>query len=156
MDDFLRGELIYGGPEMKTLARTIALLSAMLLISVGLLGQKPLLAQDMNSLAVLVNDTRNEIELYIETTSSSYQYFWEDRIQIKDWMINGELWEPAESIFSEIRLEKEARIKVEEWMIAPFGSDDSDLGELVKEEKEAPLELQKWMYCCTDWEIVLL
>ena len=132
---------------MKTLAGNIALLSAMLLISVGLLGQKTLLVQDMNPLAALANDTRYDV---------GYRYFTEDNIQLKDWMINREQWETAESLFSEIRMEKEAGIEVEKWMIEPFGPDDTDLGELVKEDREVPLELQKWMYCCTDWKIVLL
>jgi len=141
---------------MKTLAGNIALLSAMLLISVGLLGQKTLLVQDMNPLAALANDTRYYIEISVDFTSTSYRYFTEDKIQLKDWMINREQWETAESLFSEIRMEKEAGIEVEKWMIEPFGPDDTDLGELVKEDREVPLELQKWMYCCTDWEIVLL
>ena len=132
---------------MKTLARNIALLSAMLLISLGLLGQKTLLVQDMTPLTALANNTRNDI---------GYRYFTEDKIQLKDSMINREQWETAETLFTEIRLEKEAGIEVEVWMIEPFKSDDTDLGELVKEDKEVPLELQKWMYCCTDWEIVLL
>ena len=132
---------------MKTLARNIALLSAMLLISLGLLGQKTLLVRDMTPMAALTNDTRYEI---------GYRYFTEDKIQLKDWMINREQWETAETVIAEIRLEKEAGIEVEVWMIEPFESDDTDLGELVKEDKEVPLELQKWMYCCTDWKIVLL
>jgi len=132
---------------MKTLAGKIAFLSVMLLTSVGLLGQKTLLAQDMNPLAALANDTRYDI---------GYRYFTEDKIQLKDWMINREQWKTAESHLSEIRLENEAGMEIENWMIEPFGSDDTDLRELLKEDKEVPLELQKWMYCCTDWEIVLL
>jgi len=132
---------------MKTLARIIALLSAMLLISLGLMGQKYLLVQDINPLPAIANITKYDI---------GYRYFSEDKIQLKDWMINREQWETAESLFSEIRLEKEASIVVEEWMIEPFGSDDADLSELVKEDKELPMELQRWMYCCTDWKIVLL
>jgi len=132
---------------MKTLARIIALLSTMLLISLGLLGQKHLLVQDINPLPALANITRYDV---------GYRYFSEDKIQLNDWMINREQWETAESLFSEIRLEKESSIEVKEWMIEPFGSDDTDLSEIVKEEKEVPLELQKWMYCCTDWKIVLL
>ena len=132
---------------MKTLARIIALLSAMLLISLGLMGQKYLLVQDINPLPAFANITKYDI---------GYRYFSEDKIQLKDWMINREQWETAESLFSEIRLEKETSIVVEEWMIEPFGSDDADLSELVKEDKELPMELQRWMYCCTDWKIVLL
>jgi len=132
---------------MKTLAGKIALLSVMLLTFVGLLGQKTLLAQDMNPLAALANDTRYDI---------GYRYFTEDKIQLKDWMINREQWKTAESHLSKIRLENEAGMEIENWMIEPFGSDDTDLRELLKEDKEVPLELQKWMYCCTDWKIVLL
>jgi len=139
---------------MKTLIRTFALISFILLGCVGLMGQKSLLLQDIQPLMSYSSESRSEIILSADNSSNSYRFYLEEKIQVKDWMVNKESWlvNPNSGHASANRLETEKELVVEDWMISNFSIGDSWLSELVKAQKEIPLKLQDWMVCCKEWQ----
>jgi hypothetical protein len=141
---------------MKILGKNLALISFLVIGSTMVLGQKTFLLGDIQALMADASDTRNDVVSSTEYNSSSPQFHMEDQIQLEDWMISGNEWETIGGLASAIRLEKEADIVMEDWMLKPFELTDTGLSELVEVDEEDPLKLQKWMYCCTDWRILPL
>ncbi|MCK4750606.1 MAG: hypothetical protein KAT15_26290 [Bacteroidales bacterium] len=132
---------------MKIIAAPLTVVIVLFLSCVTLMGQKSLLLQDVKPLIAVVTDANNDVELSEENSSSSFQLSLEDRLEAENWMISTEQWEMDEN---------DAELDVEEWMVQPFRMADIKLSELVKEDLESPLKLEKWMYCCADWKIVRL
>ncbi len=143
---------------MKTIAKTLFLICVILMGSLGLKGQKSLLLQDIQPLMAYSSDMRYDVELSAEYRSSSYHFYMEDKIHLKDWMINTKQWnESGKSLLaSSTRLEKEKALPLEDWMVLPFSADRNKLTELITTEEEEPLRLEDWMICCTEWKIVRL
>ena len=133
---------------MKRTTKTLTILSVLLTVSLTLVGQKTLLIQDMQPLMAFGSDTKYDMELSAERISSSYQFYMEDKMQLKDWMINSSHWVAAEN--------QEEDITMEDWMLHTFARGGDWITDLLKEEKEVPLQLHDWMICCTDWKIVRL
>ena len=138
---------------MKTAVKSLVLLSLMLTGSLALVGQKNLLLQDIQPLMAFTSDTRYNVELSAEYNSKSYRFYIEDKIQLRDWMIERAQWESVGEtrLNSDIQPEKEEAIAMEDWMTRPFQTEPVWFSELIKVEREAPLVLQDWMICCTDW-----
>lgn len=143
---------------MKTLIRTLALASFILLGCNGLRGQKSLLLQDIQPLMTYSSESSSNIILSADNSSNSYQFYLEEKIQVNDWMVNREEWlkEGNSGLVSSTRLETEKELVVEDWMISNFNIGDNWLSNLVREEKEPPLKLQDWMVCCEEWQAVRL
>ena len=95
----------------------------------------------------VASDTKFDVELNAEFSSGSTLVYPEERIKLENWMIDAVQWRKSEN---------ETELALEDWMVKPFRMSDINLKELVKEEPESPLKLEKWMYCCTDWTIVRL
>ena len=143
---------------MKTLIRTLALFSLLLCGCVGLMGQKSLLLQDIQPLMAYSLDSRSDIILSADNNSNSYQFYLEEKIQVKDWMVETEGWlaKAGSELSMATRVETEKELVVEDWMISNFRVVDSWLNNLVKEQNEPPLKLQDWMVCCREWQAVRL
>ncbi len=133
---------------MKTIAKTLAILSVLLTGSLMLTGQKTLLIKDTEPLMAFVPDIKDEVEL-----SAEY-----NKVQLENWMIDRIQWEAAGNtrLASVLREETEDRLVMEDWMVQPFAPGRDKLSELVKAEKEVPLQFHPWMICCADWKIVHL
>ena len=133
---------------MKTIAKTLAILSVLLTGSLMLTGQKPFLIKDIQPLMAFVPDINDEVEL-----SAVY-----NKVQLKNWMIDRNHWETAGStrLAYALREEKEDRLVMEDWMVQLFAPGRDKLSELLKVEKEIPLQFHTWMICCADWKIVRL
>jgi hypothetical protein len=132
---------------MKTTAKTMAILIALFFSTLTLVGQKSLLFQDVQSPIAAAPVTNFDVKLSAENKLISSRFFMEDKLQLEDWMLSSEKWKLAES---------ETGITLEEWMVETHNDRDTSLEELIMEEVETPLKLEKWMYCCTDWKIVNL
>ena len=141
---------------MKTITKTLALISLMLFGSAGLMGQKNLLLQDIQPLMSYSTGSRSHIILSADYNSNRYQFYLEEKIQVKDWMINQTEWTGSGSarLSSATRLEEENEMVLEDWMVKEFKTGEQWLSELVKEDNEAPLKLQEWMICCKEWQAV--
>ncbi len=139
---------------MKTLIRTLALIPLMLLGCVGLMGQKSLILQDIQPLLTYSSDTRSNTILSADNSLKSYQFYLEERIQLREWMVSKEEWmaQVGSGLISDNFTEREQELKVEDWMLESFGTGDLWLNVLVKEEKETPVKLQDWMLCCQEWQ----
>ncbi|HEC43228.1 MAG TPA: hypothetical protein ENI20_10405 [Bacteroides sp.] len=132
---------------MKIIAKLLTISIILCISSLTLVGQKSYLFKDVLPLMAFVSDTKFDVELTEEYTSGSTLIYAEEKIRLEHWMMNAEQWRIAEN---------ETELSLEDWMVKPFRVSDVNLNELVKEESESPLKLEKWMYCCTDWKIVLL
>jgi hypothetical protein len=106
---------------MKTAVRTLVLLSLLFMSSLAVSAQKNLLLQDVRPLMAAASDARYNVELSAEYSPEAYRLYTEERIQVED------------------------------WMLSPFRTEQARLDELIKVEREEPIQLQKWMICCTDW-----
>ena len=132
---------------MKTTVKTMATLIALFFSTLTLLGQKSLLFQDVQSPIAAAPFTNFNVTLSAENKLKSSPFFMENKLQLEDWMLSSEKWKLEES---------ETGITLEDWMVETHNDSDINLEELIKEEVETPLKLEKWMYCCTDWKIVNL
>ncbi len=111
---------------MKSIAKSLIILGVLLTGSLALTGQKALLVKDIQPLMAFVSDIKYDVELSAEYNSNSYQFYMEDKLQL------------------------------ENWMVEPFDPGKDMLSDLLKEEKELPIQFELWMVCCADWKIVRL
>ena len=132
---------------MKTTVKTMAILVALLFSALTLMGQKSLLFQDDYPLRAALSVSNLDVDLITDHASGSYQFSLEDRMEVESWMLSSEQWKADES---------ETEIRLEDWMVEPGNNENINLNELITTEVEAPMKLEKWMYCCTDWKIVSL
>lgn len=114
---------------MKSIAKSLIILGVLLTGSLALTGQKALLVKDIQPLMAFVSDIKYDVELSAEYNSNSYQFYME---------------------------EKEGELVMENWMLEPFDPGKDMLSDLLKEEKELPIQFELWMVCCADWKIVRL
>ncbi len=131
---------------MKPNARILFLLGVMLTFGLGLSAQKTMLIRDVQPLLAHASTTLYDVELSAEAYSNSYRFYLEEKIQLKDWMVDLHGWEA----------QKEETVPVADWMIQPFGVDRRGLTELIRVEREEPILLEDWMICCADWKITRL
>jgi hypothetical protein len=68
-------------------------------------------------------------------------------------MIEQSEWKDASTAFlaSALKAETESEILVESWMIQPFSNASQETWDFLIEATEEPLEVRRWMICCTDW-----
>jgi hypothetical protein len=157
MDD-LQWSNLYGGCEMKATTKIPFILCLLLFSSLALTAQKSLLVQDVKPMMAFTPDPGSNIELSGEYRSGSYQFYFEERIQLSSWMINREQWhaEEGRGLTTMLRPEREPVMVLRSWMVEPLQTEPVRLTELVKTDPEPPIKLEKWMYCCQDWKIVSL
>lgn len=140
---------------MKSLAKIMAVLLFLITSSQSMLGQNTLLVNNIQPLLAYSSEIQNEIELSAESTSNSYQFYMEEKVQLEDWMIEQSNWkkESSTNFASAVALDLETELSTEPWMIRPFSLGISQNWDLLEEVKEEPLVFDKWMICCTDWNI---
>jgi hypothetical protein len=111
---------------MKIIAKSIAFLVIACLGSMSLPAQETIADDGPQSMIAQASEVTYTLELSIEAdvTGNSEQSSLEERILLEDWML-------------------EENFK-----------GDISLPDLVRVEPDKPIELQKWMYCCEDWDIV--
>ncbi len=143
---------------MKSIAKSLIILGVLLTGSLALTGQKALLVKDIQPLMAFVSDIKYDVELSAEYNSNSYQFYMEDKLQLENWMIYSSQWEAAVNTKLAFTLseEKEGELVMEDWMVEPFDPGKDMLSDLLKEEKELPIQFELWMVCCADWKIVRL
>ena len=114
---------------MKTTAKGLTIMSILLIGSMGLVGQKSLMAYS--------SDIKYDVELSAGYASSIYQFYMEDKIDLKNWMISADQWDAVGQtrLTSAMGLENEADIDMEDWMVQPFMPEKTRLSELVKEDE---------------------
>lgn len=139
---------------MKILAKTMFVLFVLMAGSFGMLAQNTLLLNNIQPIMAFSSDIQSEFELSVELTTSSYQFYKEEKIQLEDWMIEqGEWAEKSKTPLAfAIQTEPEPELLTESWMIFPFSGVSQDW-EFLKVEREEPIEVRKWMICCADWNL---
>lgn len=121
----------------------ITVMAGILMIGgLSMTAQKSFLMQDIQPQMALTSETLYNVELSAESSADRYRFYMEEKLQLKDWMLEQTEWENSET---------EQEIAVEDWMLELSTPEITNLSELVKEDRETPLALQKWMYCCQDW-----
>ncbi|KPL16832.1 MAG: hypothetical protein AMS26_03270 [Bacteroides sp. SM23_62] len=140
---------------MKTLAKTMFVLLILMAGSLGMLGQKTLLIHDIRPLLAYSSDIQSDIELSAEHTASSYWFYMEEKVQLEDWMIEQSEWKDESNTVpgSAVKVEPEPELRIESWMIQPFTAGSQETWDFLVETIEEPLEVRKWMICCTDWNL---
>lgn len=140
---------------MKILAKTMFVLLILTAGSIGMRGQNTLLINDIQPLLAYSSDIQSEIELSAELTASSYTFYMEEKVQLEDWMIEQSEWkdESTAVLASALKVEPESEILAESWMIQPFSSGFQETWDFLIEATEEPLEVRRWMICCTDWNL---
>ena len=153
---YLYRQTQYGGFEMKTSTITLTVLCIILTGSLNVAGQKSFLIKEIQPLTASVSDVRYHIELSGENIFSSYRFYTEEKVRLKNWMFDTEEWltDQKSELMAADRLENEP--KVEDWMIESDHDRKIRLSELVKEEEEEPIPLYDWMTCCEDWKLTSL
>jgi hypothetical protein len=143
---------------MKTITKSLVLISLMMLAGGALMAQKNLLLQDIQPMMSYSSESRSDIILSADYNSNSYQFYLEDKIQLKDWMVDRTEWTGnlSKQLHLVSKTELENKIELEDWMIGDDFKEESWLSELVKEQEEVPLKLQDWMLCCKEWQAVRL
>ncbi len=141
---------------MKTSTVTLTVLCLILTGSLNVAGQKSFLIKEIQPLTASVSDVRYHIELSGENIFSSYRFYAEEKVRLKNWMFDTEEWltDQKSELMAADRLENEP--KVEDWMIESDHDRKIRLSELVKEEEEEPIPLYDWMTCCEDWKLTSL
>ena len=141
---------------MKTSTVTLTVLCLILTGSLNVAGQKSFLIKEIQPLTASVSDVRYHIELSGENIFSSYRFYTEEKVRLKNWMFDTEEWltDQKSELMAADRLENEP--KVEDWMIESDHDRKIRLSELVKEEEEEPIPLYDWMTCCEDWKLTSL
>ena len=141
---------------MKTSTITLTVLCIILTGSLNVAGQKSFLIKEIQPLTASVSDVRYHIELSGENIFSSYRFYTEEKVRLKNWMFDTEEWltDQKSELMAADRLENEP--KVEDWMIESDHDRKIRLSELVKEEEEEPIPLYDWMTCCEDWKLTSL
>ena len=140
---------------MKSLAKTTCVLLLLMAASVGMMGQNYLFVNNIHTLLAYSSDIQSEIELSAEPQSGSYQFYMEETVQLEEWMIERNDWRmespgpPAAAIL----VEPESEIPSERWMIRPFSTGPQETWDFLLEVAEEPIEVRKWMICCTDWNL---
>lgn len=139
---------------MKTLMKTLTLISLMLSGGVGLMGQKSFLLHDIQPLMTYSSESISALIVSAENNSDNSRLYPEEKTEVKDWMVNQEGWlaKGPSDLASASLLETEKELEVEEWMISSFQTGDQWFSNLVKEQTEPPLQLQDWMLCCKEWQ----
>jgi hypothetical protein len=139
---------------MKALAKTMLVLLILLASSLGMLGQNTFLVNDLQPLLAQTSGIQNEIELSAEFFANTYHFYMEEKIQLEDWMIIQSEWkdESQTGLLSALKAEPESEMLIESWMIQPFSTVSQDW-DFLAETIEEPLEVRKWMICCTDWNL---
>ena len=128
---------------MRTTAKTMGILLTILISSMTVLGQRDLLFR--NNLPHLAVSTHAAFDMSGKDNSRlTDDHFNEDLIRLNNWMVETGGWGAAES---------ETSVGLEDWMLHTLSGDIIRLEELVKVDREEPLKLEKWMYCCQDWQI---
>ncbi len=140
---------------MKILAKTTSLLFILLAGGPGLLGQNTLLVHHIQPLLAYSSDIQDEIELSAEPAAGGYQFYMEAKIQLEEWMIEPSEWKDGSAAVpvSALMAETESEMPLEGWMIRPFSSVSRETWDFLMETTEEPIEVRKWMICCTDWNI---
>jgi len=130
---------------MKTLAKTMFVLLILMAGSLGMLGQ---------TLMTYSSDIQSEIELSAVLTTSNYQFYMEEKIQLEDWMIEQSEWkdESKTVLASVVEVDAEPEMLAESWMIQPFSTVSQDW-DFLTEAVEEPIAVRKWMICCADWNL---
>jgi hypothetical protein len=138
---------------MKITVRTLVMLSLLLMSSLAVTAQKNLLLQDVRPLMAIASDAGYNLELSTEYSMDSYGFYMEEKLPLKDWMMQTKAWETEgrSGLALALRPESEASVPVEDWMVRLSRTGQTRLEELVKVEREEPIQFQKWMICCTDW-----
>ena len=79
----------------------------------------------------------------------------EEKVQLEDWMIEQSEWkDESTAVFaSVIKAEPDPVMLTESWMIQPFSSGFQETWDFLEEATEEPLEVQRWMICCADWNL---
>jgi hypothetical protein len=119
-------------------------------------GQNTLLVNNIQTLLAYSADIQSEIELSAELTAGSCQFYMEEKVQLKNWMIDEESWRdesPLSALASDVLIEPEPEIVAEEWMIQPFSAGTQETWEFLVETIEEPIKVRKWMVCCADWNL---
>ncbi len=140
---------------MKTLAKTIFVLLMLMAGNSGMLAQNTFLVKDIQPLPAYSSNIQSEIELSVEFTADTYQFYMEEKIQVEDWMIEQSEWENVSKTVPAyaIKVEPEPEMLTESWMIQPLSSVSQDWDFLTVAIEE-PLEVRKWMICCADWNLI--
>ena len=143
---------------MKTIVKLMAATCTILLVSQGLMAQNRLLLQDIQPMTAYASVSHYDIVLSADYNSDSYQFYMEEKLEFSEWMVNRAQWKNSESslLMADLREEIESEPVLEDWMVRNFEIDRKKLDALLKVEEEAPLELSRWMYCCTDWKMASL
>ena len=143
---------------MKTTARMLVMLSLLLPGSLVLRGQETLILQDIHPLIAFASETSDHIEPGEESGSGAYLLNTGEKLQLRNWMTEREQWEAAgkQGPAGGIRPETEEAMPLEGWMIRTDAQERIRLSELVEVDLEAPIKLEDWMICCTDWKSLRL
>jgi hypothetical protein len=140
---------------MKSLTKTMFVLLFLMAGSLVMFGQNTLLINNIRTLLAYTDDIRDEIELSAEHTAHAYRFYMEEKVPLEDWMIEQSSWRQGSfhTLASDIHVEPEPEIETEPWMIRPFTPGCQETWEFLVETEEKPLEVRKWMICCTDWNL---
>jgi hypothetical protein len=143
---------------MKSLTKTFPVLLFLTAGSLAASGQNTLFVNNIQTLLAYSADIQGEIELSAECTANAYWFYMEEKVQLEDWMIEQSSWRDAsaQTLETDIRVEPEPEIETAPWMIQPFSSDGQETWEFLVVPEEKPLEVRKWMICCTDWNLKTL
>jgi hypothetical protein len=120
-----------------------------------MMGQNTLFVNNIQTLLAYSSDIQNEIELSAEPHSGSYQFYMEEKVQLEEWMIEQNGWTKETTLApaAVLRVEPESGIPTESWMIRPFRAGSQETWDFLLEVAEEPIEVRKWMICCTDWNL---
>lgn len=130
---------------MKIIAKSLAILIVLLAGSLTLTGQESIRFQDAPALMAIATNISPDVFIGTEKNTMNHLNITEDRLMVENWMTNWESWRSGE---------KESEPELMEWMLQVSKPADIGISELIRVEPEAPIRLEKWMYCCTDWKIV--
>jgi len=145
--------------DQRTITLKVAFLSIAIFFSIGIFAQNSIGNYDIKSLSAnLIKSSDNILSAYKNSVATDF--FYEDQINLEEWMINLEefatgisssLIEISEPTLSEADLNlifTEEELILEDWMIC---SDwDSNDGDYFYEEA---LQMEKWMCCPREWRI---
>ena len=140
---------------MKSLTKTFLILLSLTAGSLAMMGQNTLMVNNIQTLLAYTADIQGEIELSAECTANGYWFYMEEKVQLEDWMTEQGSWRDASSQkrTTDILVEPEPEIKTSPWMIEPFSSGCQETWKFLMVPEEKPLEVRKWMICCTDWNL---
>ena len=144
---------------MKTLVKTIFILLTLLTMifttSWRVKAQESFLIVNVYPvMAKLNSEVQNEIVLSVEVSHNSISFYYENELELEDWMLDTGRWtkNPFQSSsydFIDEQLEQE--ILLEDWMLKPFQPEPVKFKFYILAEKEGYLRLENWMLDKTQW-----